>query len=401
MQTLSSYTMNLKMTKLDKPQILYTKLFQIGCIILTVIMTYEQFLKYSKNEDSSSVSFRGFNHEEKDVYPTFSLCMHSTEGAIMKGSPDFEGSGTPTGVEMYQKMLTGNEELRKEFHAFEFNDNTVDVLDDFVSTFVSYTKQGHQIDHWTSHQGKNKSNSSPFYKSYQDPYHQCISKSVKFVRGQVLHHDYLVLNARNLHNYIAHVSNDNTTNLFLYVHHPGQLIREFGKQSFQLNLLDFYNAIKKTNNYREIHISQVDVVRKRADGVVPCNDEIHDENEEWLSSVIQETKCIPQYWKGALRMSSSTPHLDLPNCNTSDQYRNIHDNYLPPNNFESGEKLYSGTCNQMRTTLNIIQNDLPLADDVLILEISYNSEEYRETLSYRAFGRYWTQKYYVHIINSS
>ena len=152
------------MNKFDKQEMLYTKLFQIGCIVLAMFMTYEQFLKYSKNEDSSSVSFRGFNYEEKDVYPTFSLCMHSTEGAVMKRSPDFEGSGTPgTGVEMYQKMLTGNKELHKEFHAFDFDDNTVDVLDDFVSMFVSYTKQGQQIDHWTSHQGKNRSNSSPFY----------------------------------------------------------------------------------------------------------------------------------------------------------------------------------------------------------------------------------------------
>ena len=373
------------MNKFDKHEMLYTKLFQIGCIVLAMFMTYEQFLQYSKNEDSSSVSFRGFNYEERDVYPTFSICMHSTKGAILKRSPNFEGLDTPTGQNMYHKMLIGNEELRKEFHNFTFDGNSVDVLEDFVNMFVSYSKQGQQISPWTR-QDKNKSN-SPFYKSYQDPYHQCITKSVKFVRGQILHYDYLVLNALNLYNYIGNVSQDNTTNLFLYVHHPGQLIREFGKQSFQLNLLDFDNAIQKTNNYRDIHISQVDVVRKRADGVVPCNDKIDDENEVWLNSVIQEVKCIPQYWENAHHISSATPHLNLPKCNSSNQYRNIHKNYLPPNNFESGAKLYSGTCSQMRTTLNIIQKDLPKAGDVLVVGISYNTEEYRETLSYRAFGR--------------
>ena len=162
---------------------LYTKLFQIGCIVLAMFMTYEQFLKYSKNEDSSSVSFRGFNYEERDVYPTFSICMHSTKGAILKRSPNFEGLHTPAGQNMYHKMLIGKDELRKEFHNFNFDENSVDVLEDFVNMFVSYTKQGKQISPW-SRQDKNKSN-SPFYKSYQDPTNFCITRKDIFVKNQI------------------------------------------------------------------------------------------------------------------------------------------------------------------------------------------------------------------------
>ena len=39
-------------------------------------MVYQQFRLYLSNEDSSSVSYREFNLQEKDLYPTFSICLH-------------------------------------------------------------------------------------------------------------------------------------------------------------------------------------------------------------------------------------------------------------------------------------------------------------------------------------
>ena len=366
-------------------KIVSVKLFQSICILLVILMSYQQLLQYLRNEDSSSVSFRKFNSDKRDVYPSFSICMHSVKGATLKKYPDIQGFNGSNGAEIYRKMLKGRHKLSMEFKTFDFENNSIDILSEFVDMFVSYSKQGKQISVWNRKQYKHTE--SPFYKSYQDPYFSCITKSVRFVKNQILHYDYLVLNAVGFLKYMKNATrHDNTTNLFFYVHHPGQLLREFGKQTFQLNRLDFENTVNNTNNYREIHISQVDVVRKREGGIIPCHDGLDDEDHQWLNSVISEVRCVPTYWRGT-HHSSSSAHAEIPDCNSSDQYGNLHEHYLPPNNFDTGANLYDSPCDQMRTTLNYLQKDLSTADNVLVLALSYNTEEYREVLNHRAMGK--------------
>ena len=99
------------------------------------------------------------------------------------------------------------------------------------------------------------------------------------------------------------------------------------------------------------------------------------------------------YWRDIHR--STLGHCKVPDCNFSGQYENIHDQYLPPNNFDAGAKLYDSPCNQMRTTLNYLQKDLSTADSVLVLAMSYNTEEYREVLNHRAMGKDSLYLYFI------
>ena len=159
-----------------------------------------------------------------------------------------------------------------------FENHVVDISREFIDMFLSFTKQGERTGSSWFRKEQSKTN-PPFYQSYHDPYFCCITKNVKFTKSQILHYDYLVLNAQKLQDFVKNVSNyDNTINLFLYVHHPGQLVREFGKHTFQLNWLDFENAINGTENYYEIHMSHVEVVRKRFDGIIQCNATLEDED---------------------------------------------------------------------------------------------------------------------------
>ena len=312
-------------------QTAYIKVFQFVCIILVVYSIYEQFIEYLKNEDSSSVSFRKFNHDLRDLYPTYSICMHSTKGAILK--PPLLGNETRLGSDSYHKMLLGNEQLHNNFNDIDFENNTVDIFHEFFDMFVSFTKQGKEVSSWPRIKNSKKNDTPPFYRSYHDPYFCCITKDVKFTKAQILHYDYLVLNAQKLSNYMKNVSNyDNQINVFLYVHHPGQLVREFGKQTFQLNLLDFENAMNGTGNYHEIHMSHVEVVRKRFDGIIQCNATLDNEDGMWVQNAITSAKCIPSYWKNVY-LSSDAIKPNLPECNCSIQYANLHKHNLPPNNF--------------------------------------------------------------------
>ena len=180
----------------------YIKIFQFLCITLVLYMTYKQFLEYQKNEDSSSVSYRNFNQDERDVYPSFSICLHSTKGAILKRNLKLLERNGPNGIDHFHKMLIGREKLDQSFMETEFEENAIDILEKFFDMFVSYTKKGKQLFTWQ----KSNRKIIPFYKSYQDPYFHCITKSVKFKKYQSLHYDYLVLNAHELYEYTKNVS---------------------------------------------------------------------------------------------------------------------------------------------------------------------------------------------------
>ena len=384
---------------MSKIQTAHIILFQFVCIILVVYVIYEQIVEYLKNEDSSSVSFRRFNQDQRDLYPTYSICMHSIKGAILKAQPkDFENE-PQFGMDSYHKVLIGKKKLQKNFKNINFENNVVDIIPEFIDMSVSFTKQGEEGIAWTRKEKSKNNDIPPFYKSYHDPYFSCITKDVKFTKSQILHYDYLVLNAEKLHNFVKNVSDyDNTTNLFLYVHHPGQLVREFGKHTFQLNSLDFENAFNGIGNYHEIHVSQVEVVRQRRDGISQCNDTLSNEDDMFIRTAVQYSKCIPSFWKN-LYLSTDTIGSKLPECNSSIQYANIHRNFLPPNNFENITKLYKEPCNQMRVTFNVLQKSATnIPRGFLVLAFNYDTEEYRETLNHKAFGELVNRNWFLKLL---
>ena len=348
-------------------------------------MIYQQILEYQKNEDSTSVSYRRFNQDERDLYPSYSICIHSTKGAILSGKSSSSRVNATLEIDELHRMLIGRKKINDQFKAFDLEQHVVDIVPEFVDMFVSYTKQGREVNSWNRHMKKEID--PPFYNSYQDPYFRCVTKSVEFIQSQILHYDYLVLDALKMHDYMKNMSVfDETINLFLYVHHPGQLVREFGKQTFQLNIMDFENAINGTNNHQEIHISHIEVIRKRPDGVFQCNNSLANEDYFWVQNVVESIGCVPKYWK-EIYHSTVQKLSRLPPCNSSTEYANLHKNYLPPNNFETVTKLYKEPCNQMKITTNLIQKDLSNPDNAIILAFNYNSEEYRESRNHRAFGK--------------
>ena len=367
------------------------KVFQTFCIGLVLYLTYQQFREYTRNQDSSSVSYRTFNDKEKDVYPTFSICLHSTDGSILKHDSNFFGiKEKEQGVTNYHRMLLGYDNVTEDFMQIDFDNSVVNILEKFIDISLSHTRQGQYFDEW--YRPTNSNIKSPFYKSYQEPYFSCITKSSKFVKKQLLDYDYVVLNSSNIHQYLNKAYNfGKQMSVLVYIHHPGQLIREFGKQILDLKLDDFQKAMNGTlnglikNNYRDIHLSQVEVLRKRSDGLSSCNESLESEDHLWLEKVVNNVKCLPTYWKGLLQ-PSSLQHFNVSTCNSSKNYDYIHSNFLPPNYFENGSTLYHGLgpCNQMRVVLSVLTKED--VSESLILGFRYSREEYRETNNIEKFG---------------
>ena len=116
-----------------------------------------------------------------------------------------------------------------------------------------------------------------------------MTKRVKYVPNQILNFASLVFNATSFYN-------SNVENLLVYMHHAGQLTRQFGKQILQLTRSNFKKAMNSSSNYYTIHINQVEILRKRHDAIIPCNRTLTDDDAMWRNKIIEKIGCIPDYW---------------------------------------------------------------------------------------------------------
>ena len=357
--------------------------FQLMCLAIFLVLVGFQVRSYIENKDSSTVSYRQFNHEERDLYPTVSLCLQSREGRIFnKGSNSQPYAMGQDWGKLYQEMLLGNVNASMEYENISYRNATWDLFDDFVEVFFIMTKQGDVIDAWQPNVENH-----PFFKSYEDPYMTCMTKKVKYVHDQLLNLGSLVIKASAFYK-------SKIENLLVYMHHPGQLTRQFGKQILHLTQASFQKAMNRSNNYYSIHINQVEVLRKRSDGVIPCNDSLLNEDMVWRENVMRKVGCIPEYWSD-LHSDFSIDTIEKEGrsskCNSSEQLRQISKYYLPPKHTGNGASLYTGPCIQLGITASVIQSDLQ--EENLVLGFNYVVEEYSETINSRAFGfeSLWSQ----------
>ena len=152
--------------------------------------------------------------------------------------------------------------------------------------------------------------------------------------------------------------------------------------------------MNRSNNYYSIHINQVEVLRKRWNGVVPCNASLKNEDLIWREAIMKKIGCIPEYWSELhpdLSKKGGDVSVHLNKCNTSEQLQEIRRYYLPPKHTDNGTSLYIGPCNQLGITASVIQSDLK--EQNLVLGFNYVVEDYRETINSRAFGfkTLWSQ----------
>ena len=361
------------------------RIFQLICIMSVLILVYYQFQVYMDNKDQSAVGYRKFNIDDRDLYPAISVCLHSPNGAIFdKNEPSIEGLG---GSKKYQNILLGKENITEDFSKVDFESARKDLFEDFVEVFFTMTKQGDVIDTWDPSMPSIMNESEyatkhPFFKSYQDPYFTCMTKKVNYVKNQILNFASLVLRASALYN-------SNIENMLVYMHHAGQLTRQFGKQIVQLRSSNFKKAMNGSSNYYTVHINQVEILRKRPDAVTPCNVTLSDDDKKWREKIIEKMGCVPDYWSQLnedidLSESNNSNKNTLKRCTTQKQYKLLASEYLPPKHSDNGTSLYIGPCNQMGITASVTQSDLN--EQNLVLGFSYVVEEYRETTNRRAFS---------------
>ena len=263
------------------------------CLFGTGYMTYLQFTYYLHNEDLASISYPKFNKEEKDEYPTFSICFigFKDKGELFDEFHDVFNSTNIT-RKSYSEYLRGVENYDSaQFSAIKFDDVALDI------------HEGYLISSWEFYFQDEEDQFSPFdmVPTYQDPYRLCISKNISHRENVVQSTDSVELNSSML--YAGNLSAE------VFVHQKGKFLRGMHTEGSRSTFVP--NKKLKNGISRIIDIGQTEILRKRADGKIPCDQDMQDEDEYRIEQIIQSVGCIPTFWTQLAVSTVSYTHLTL------------------------------------------------------------------------------------------
>ena len=127
---------------MKNPKNLLFVIFLLVCLGFTCYQTYLQFREYVGNEDNASIEYRNFNLEEKDQYPTFTICfMFLQRGDHFDGSHlSFQANNiTPS---LYNSFLIGEENDDPKYDKIVYDDvvSNTDCVDPASSIFFQNLK---------------------------------------------------------------------------------------------------------------------------------------------------------------------------------------------------------------------------------------------------------------------
>ena len=125
---------------------LVVRLFQFACFILAGYMAFEQLKFYIANHDFSSLSYRKFNAEADNLYPSYSFCIESKNGDIFNKGHQLRGKAGHQ-HQMYYQMLEGEQELGKDFTSIRFEDRSAAMVD-LIAEKSSFDLFGDVINEW-------------------------------------------------------------------------------------------------------------------------------------------------------------------------------------------------------------------------------------------------------------
>ena len=181
----------------------------------------------------------------------------------------------------------------------------------------------------------------PFVLTHQDATQRCYSKKLSDKTYVV--EDHLMLDGYSLSQLGFMIR--------LYVHEQGQMYRSITKTK----TTKIFYPPEQYGSYYEYQISEIEVLRRRGDSKVPCNETIANEDEYFRDAVMYKVGCIPDYWKTFVSSSSSTRALSQ-KCNFT-QYAEIKRILDTPMEKQS-ENIYLYPCVHMNVKIEQLSKEI-------------------------------------------
>ena len=364
-------------------------LFHLACFVLAGIMGWEQLNSYLRNEDSTSMSYRKFNDDFHDVYPTYTICIKSLYGDIFR-TDDFlgiPGSAYRNSL-VYNHILLGKCCKNTTIIEFASNISYDEALSFDIGRFVidkvTITREGDEINSWSNETNEIDELRESFYRSYQDPNMVCLTNRVQFKPNLILKRDFINLDAIKMNEQLF-----TTYELFIefFIHQPKASISKLHDPILRIDQMQL-EYIQNTSRMVNVRINQVDVLEKREDAIVRCNASLTNLDQMYRLAVINFVGCVPSYWK---RFYPEKEKSWLPLCDKKEEFQILSE--FMPIYFENGTKLFMPNCRHMTITFDMAQADVSYSQGNIGFTINYGSESYKYFKNVRSFSIYdfWSQ----------
>ena len=378
---------------LDLQNIVY-KVVYFTCLAASIFMVSEHLRKYLENKDTSSVEFKKFQNERKNVYPSLTVCFSVDAVHMFRDFTRKHGNITSQDL---SSALKGKPELISDL------EKAVKILTKIIrlkngnkifSTAMNGLIVGYDEDYFL-HQGseviRNKTgvegsrlltNSSIFFLSYQDPETRCFTRNLTYEPGLVIQKEYMLLDLPTLKQLGLSL-------MCIYVHHHHQLVRTMEAPSLVIRTPTEYNI---EDEFKQIRINNIRVFRQRPNSKERCDENLLNDDGEWMRAVSQSVGCIPVYWK---YMVSENYRLDnlmdqkAPVCKTFSAYRQIYSNFIL---HKWNTTAYIPPCNKMKVSSDVqisAHNDPSVSKELQsrnlnLLQFLYLTNEYEEIMNVKS-----------------
>ena len=392
-----------------------TFVFAFSCFTLAGYMSFLQFQSYVKNEDSTAISYETFHNDNDDAYPTFSVCLYKEGGGIFETKTSPKYCSYPCNISTYNAdnskicykhcspieyydMLRGNKKDEYNLSTLAFEQKTLNI-EHITTEFYTQLKTGSTIKKIRF--GIAKSNHT-FMKSYQDFSHVCITKEGSHGTGHLLRRDYLELDVVTL---LMFADPD----IHIFVHQKGRLLTELGQPHVIIKNGVLVNAKKAWFKYgfsyeANLRVNMVDVLKKRPNAVIPCDELLHDEDNLWINKAIEVIGCIPPFFRRFVWNSTINGKTEISNNCNMKQLNNYARKYSAYLYFSNISRLYDEPCYQATNLVSYEQSVIPSVKDFDFLsstnsgmkvkiQIEYAMKSYKKATNNRSFGilSLWSQ----------
>ena len=352
------------------------------CLIMTGYMTYLQFKYFLSNEDVASISFHRFVAGNKNQYPTYTICLVTNDGKLFKSDEDtlWPATNLSISAKEYHNFLLGyapGEDYSNFSDAWyqrvDYDDVSISI--DGGLGFYLFMSEKRYTKDFVEHYG------CMYYKycrywplelSYQDFSRKCYSKQIS--NDSLIIEEGLILNRSMLIEQEVSVS--------VYIHEAGQLYRHNANQEVTRMI-----PSDDEQYWYQHDVSDIEVLHKRADGKIPCDQDIADEDQYFRERLVKEIGCIPSYWKVFSTALNLGKEL-LPVCNRNQNHDLFNLLYTPMDE----NALNLKPCIQIKSRIDFDRGargfNLNNKDNDLLLSFKYHTEHawYKKITNKREFS---------------
>ena len=355
------------------------KLVLIACMSMAAYMTYLQLQNYLENEDLASITYRIFNAEKKDEYPTFTFCFSSEvtwddEKTIFDEYSENFNYTIGVTPSSYLAFLKGEKDKQHsskvidKFNSIKYNDVLVDIVKGgYFDLFTNLLRENIL----TNDRPIPHEQMDPIVMSHKFPDEFCFSKNILYEKSLKLMTDIVDLDDSLL------ILLEKQLVIRVYIHQKGKFLRALKTGPVALITSSEY----KEGTIYQFEINHVEVFQKRESSNVPCNGSLVDEDRYILNLVMSKVGCIPTYWE-KLANESSLGNT-LPNCNSTRQYSDISGLRKSIMFTNTMNKMYVQPCTEMRIQVDTVKVK-PL-EEIFGLQFYYTQEKYTQITNKKAY----------------